>query len=160
MTDHLTALRGWRDNPWTMRVGLLLTAAALLVSLAWRFGSGPAEARKPYQVPQDARLEASLGIRFTEAAVVADGGLVELRYTVLDTQRASNFQNDVQHPPVIYGQDRRKPVYRTALMKQGHTLRPGQTYFILYENNSGAVHTGGTLEIDAGNSKLVNVPVR
>ena len=125
MTTRLTALRGWRESPWTMRALLLLLVAAFVLSLAWRFSAGPADAQRRYLVPENARMEASLGIRFTQAAVVADGGLVELRYTVLDTQRASAFQNNVKHPPVLYGSDHSKPVYRTALMKQGHNLRPG-----------------------------------
>ena len=92
---------------------------------------------------------------------MGDGGLIELRYTVLDTEKATKFQSDTQHPPVIYSErDRSAPVYRTALMRQGHDLRPGQSYFILYENNHGVVRRGDTVEIDAGAGKLTSVPVR
>jgi len=95
------------------------------------------------------------------ATVQLHGGLIEVRYTVLDTQKASRFQNDTKHPPVIYNErDRSNAVYRTALMKQGHDLRPGQSYFILYENNHGVVHRGDTVEIDSGDGKLTSVPVR
>ena len=75
-------------------------------------------------MPDSARLESVLGVRFTQAALVGDGGLIELRYTVLDTEKATEFQSDTQHPPVIYSErNRSAPVYRTALMRQGHNLR-------------------------------------
>jgi hypothetical protein len=45
-------------------------------------------------------------------------------------------------------------------MRQGHELRPGQDYYILYLNNNHAVRPGETLEIDAGDQTLVKVPVR
>jgi hypothetical protein len=135
---------------------LLLGFAATLV---WRVQT-PAEARRPYQVPENRQLESSLGIRVQQAAVVADGGLVEIRYTVLDSQKASRFQNDVHHPPVLRSERRRGDVYRAALMKQGHELRPGQTYYILYLNNGNAIRSGETLELEAGGTKLQHVPVR
>jgi hypothetical protein len=150
-----------RANPWTLRILLTLLALAFVGSLSARFGTGSANAEKRYAVPQDAALESATGVRFTQAVVVGDGGLIELTYTVLDTQKATTFQNDTKHPPVIWNEkDRRKAVYRTALMKQGHDLRPGQTYFILYQNNAGTVQRGGSIEIDSGNGKLVSVPVR
>jgi hypothetical protein len=150
-----------RANPWTLRLLLVFLAVAFVTSIGLRFGAGSADAYKGYQVPHDAKIESATGVRFEQAAVVGDGGLIELTYTVLDTQKASRFQSDVKHPPVIYNEkDRRKAVYRTALMRQGHDLRPGQTYFILYQNNGGTVKRGGTIEINAGGGKLVSVPVR
>jgi hypothetical protein len=45
-------------------------------------------------------------------------------------------------------------------MNQGHSLRAGQTYFILYEDNHGSIKRGDTMSIDAGGGRLVGVPVR
>jgi hypothetical protein len=135
---------------------LVLGFAGVLI---WRIQT-PADAGKPYQVPEDRNMESSLGIRVQQAAVVADGGLVEIRYTVLDGQKASKFQNDVHHPPVLHSERRKGDVYRAALMKQGHELRPGQTYYILYLNNAHAIRSGETLEVEAGGSRLQHVPVR
>jgi hypothetical protein len=128
-------------------------------ALVWRI-QAPADAGKPYLVPEDRNMESSLGIRVQQAAVVADGGLVEIRYTVLDGQKASKFQNDVHHPPVLHSERRKGDVYRAALMKQGHELRPGQTYYILYLNNANTIRSGETLEVEAGGSRLQHVPVR
>jgi hypothetical protein len=149
---------------WWRRGAVRIAVLAVLVlgfaaALVWRVQT-PADAGKPYRVPEDRQLESSLGIRISQAAVVADGGLVEIRYTVLDGQKASTFQNDVHHPPVLHSERRTGDVYRAALMKQGHELRPGQTYYILYLNNANAIRSGETLEIDAGGAQLQHVPVR
>jgi hypothetical protein len=159
MTPRMNMLARLRHNPWTPRAVLTVLAVSLVLALSLRGGS--ADASKPYHVPQSASLESKLGIRFVQAAVVADGGLVEVRYTVLDAGKATTFQNDVHHPPILKSAKRGKyALYRTALMKQGHSLRAGQTYYILYLNNHEAVRSGETLEIDAGGGRLLNVPVR
>jgi hypothetical protein len=138
---------------------LLITVLLAVLAVAVGFRSA-AQAGRHDVMPKDAAMESSLGVRFTQAMVVADGGIVELRYTVLDAQKASEFQNDVHHPPVLRSEKRSgHPLYRTALMKQGHELRPGQTYYVLYLNNHNAVRRGETLEIAAGARTLAKVPV-
>ena len=137
-----------------------VVALLCLAGLAWRT-SFAAEAQPGYHVPQSSGMEAKLGVRFVQAAVLADGGIVELRYTVLDPQKASAFQRDVKHPPVLRSEQRPgAPLYRTALMRQGHDLRPGQSYYILYLNNHRSVRSGETLEITSGQQTLAKVPVR
>jgi hypothetical protein len=161
MTARISAMVGLRHSRWAFRLLLVLLVAAFAVAMMWRAGAGPAQAGKQYDVPRSSAIEAKLGIRITQASVVADGGLVELRYVVLDTGKATTFQNDVHHPPVLKSSKRTKEaLYRTALMKQGHDLRPGQTYYILYMNNHNSVRPGETLQIDAGGVTLANVPVR
>jgi hypothetical protein len=160
MTARISALAGLRHRHWAFRALVALLVAAFALAVVSR-ASGSAQAGNRYDVPHSSAMEAKLGIRVVQAAVVADGGLIELRYTVLDTGKATTFQNDVHHPPVL--RDSKRPgqaLYRTALMKQGHDLRPGQTYYILYMNNHNAVHSGETLQIDAGGVTLPGVPVR
>ena len=146
-------------RPRLGRLVLALLVLALVAVSIVRFG-GYADARQGYAVPHDGQLEATLGIRFTQAAVVGDGGLVELRYVVLDTQKASAFQNDTKHPPRLRNERSGKLAWRAALMKQGHELRPGQSYYLLYLNAEGAIKRGDTIEITSGQRKLAHVPVR
>jgi hypothetical protein len=131
----------------------------LLAVLAFRL-AGSATGGENSHVPQDSGMENDLGIRVERAALVADSGIVEIRYTVLDSQKASNFQNDVHNPPVLRSEHRSGDVYRAALMKQGHDLQPGQTYYILYLNNQNTIHRGENIQIDAGNNHLRHVPVQ
>jgi hypothetical protein len=146
-------------RPYAGRLLVGLLAFGLVGAVAWRFADS-ANARPRYNVPQSGRMEGALGVRFTQAAVVADGGLVELRYVVLDAQKGSAFQNDVKHPPVLRNQRSGKLAWRAALMKQGHELRPGQSYSIIYLNNQDAIRRGDTIKIEAGPNVLADVPVR
>ena len=153
LRDRLTGRTPFR----VLVVGMVLV---LLGALATQLGGG-AFARGPIRVPGDPRVENELGIRVERATLVADSGIVEIRYTVLDNQKASRFQNDVHHPPTIKSEQHGGNLYRTALMKQAHDLRPGQSYYILYLNNGGAVHRGDTIEIDTtARNKLAGVPVQ
>jgi hypothetical protein len=138
---------------------VLVFALALVTAVLLRFATS-ADAKPRYDVPHDGQMEAALGIRFTQAAVVGDGGLVELRYVVLDAQKASAFQNDTKHPPTLRDERSGQTSWRAALMKQGHELRPGQTYYIIYLNNQGAIKRGDKIDIGYNQRHLVHVPVR
>jgi hypothetical protein len=152
-----TLHKGLRRHSW--RALTLLLALALVGVVFFRFASG-AHAKPRYDVPHNAQIEAALGVRFSQAAVVGDTGLVELRYIVLDAQKASAFQSDTAHPPVLRSERNGKVAWRAALMRQGHELRPGQTYYLLYLNNQGAVQRGDKITIEAAGRHLQHVPVR
>jgi hypothetical protein len=148
---------GLRRHSW--RALTLLLAIALVGAVALRFAGG-AGASPRYDVPHDATMEAALGVRFTQAALVGDAGLVELRYVVLDGQKATAFQSDTAHPPVVRNERTGNTAWRAALMRQGHDLRPGQTYYLLYLNNKGAVQRGDLVSIESNGRTLHHVPVR
>lgn len=158
--NAIPAVRAAMTSRTAFRLLVLVLTAALVAVLIWRFaGSADAKAGGG-RAPENPAMENSLGIRVDTVQLVAAGGIVEVRYTVLDAVKASTFQNDVHHPPVLHSEQHGGNIYRTALMKQGHDLRPGQTYYVLYLNNANAVHRGDTLEIDAGRNRLQHVPVR
>lgn len=110
-------------------------------------------------VPQNAAMEKALGVRFSRVAVVADGGLITVSYVVLDPEKASRFQLDGAHPPVLHSEARGESTSRVSLMKQGHTLRAGQTYYLVYQNKRGALRPHEQVTIDAGALHLRHVPV-
>lgn len=110
-------------------------------------------------VPQSAAMEQALGVRFSRVAVVADGGLVTLSYVVLDPEKATRFQKDGEHPPVLNSEARGLSTRRVSLMKQGHTLRAGQTYYLVYQNTKGALRPSEQVSIDAGGQHLRHIPV-
>ena len=110
-------------------------------------------------VPQNAAIEKVLGVRFSRVAVVADGGLITVSYVVLDPEKASRFQLDGANPPVLHSEARGLSTKRVSLMKQGHTLRAGQTYYLVYQNTQGALRPGELVTIDVGAQHLRHVPV-
>lgn len=110
-------------------------------------------------VPQSAAMENQLGVRFSRVAVVGDGGLITLTYVVLDSEKASRFQSDTTHRPALRSESRNRQTTRVSLMKQGHTLRDGQTYYLVYENTRGALKSGERVTIVDGSLQLKHVPV-
>jgi hypothetical protein len=131
--------------------------ALLVVLIVGNVAQSRAEASRA--VPQSAAMEKSLGVRFTRVAVVADGGLITVSYVVLDPEKASRFQLDGSHPPVLHSEARGLSTSRVSLMKQGHTLRAGQTYYLVYQNTRGALRPNELVSIDAGTLHLRHVPV-
>jgi hypothetical protein len=140
-------------------VTVLLAVAALRVrdSVVSRASSGSRTAAAA--VPESAALEAATGVRFSRVAVVADGGLITLSYVVLDAEKAQRFQSDTAHPPKLTSESRPLSTTRVSLMKQGHALREGQTYYLVYENTKGALRAGEKVGIGYGALTLAHVPV-
>lgn len=110
-------------------------------------------------MPQSAAMETQLGVRFSRVAVVGDGGLITLTYVVLDSEKATRFQSDRAHPPTLRSESRNRETHRVSLMKQGHTLRNGQTYYLVYQNTHGALRPGEQAAIIDGALRLEHVPV-
>lgn len=156
MSSTFAAIRRLRPQPRQALIAVL--AIALAATMTWHRADA-APAKNP-QAPRSAALENALGIRFTQATLVGDNGLVELRYVVLDGEKASRFQANTKNPPRLRNEKRGGLAWRTALMKQGHSLRPGQTYYLLYQNTKDVLRRGDTLEIQYGANKLAHVPVQ
>ncbi len=136
-------------------LGLVLIALAAggywLVAAPAKAGNVP--------FPQSAAMEDKLGVRFSRVAVVGDGGLVQLNYVVLDSEKASRFQSDVTHPPTLVSEARDGKTQRVSVMKQGHTLRAGQTYYLVYQNTRSALRSGERASIVDADLQLAHVPV-
>lgn len=109
--------------------------------------------------PQSAAMEDKLGVRFSRVAVVGDGGLITVTYVVLDPEKATRFQSDLAHPPLLKSDSRKASTQRVSLMKQGHSLRAGQTYYLVYENTRQALRQGERATIVYGDLQLRRVPV-
>ncbi|TDO48290.1 hypothetical protein EV651_12356 [Kribbella sp. VKM Ac-2571] len=109
--------------------------------------------------PQSSAIEQQYGVRFSRVAVVGDGGLITLTYVVLDSEKATRFQSDVGHPPELRSEARDGGTKRVSVMKQGHTLRAGQTYYLVYQNTKGALRHGEQTSIHVGDLVLAHAPV-
>lgn len=135
-------------------LAVLITLAGILVV---RFGAH-ADAR-PTAMPQSAAFEDLTGVRVSRVAVVGDGGLVTVFYVVLDPEKATRFQADRDHPPRLTSEAREGGTQRASIMRAGHAMRAGQTYYLVYENTAGALRSGETMTLTYGGVALHHVPV-
>ncbi|BEP15024.1 hypothetical protein acdb102_33350 [Acidothermaceae bacterium B102] len=138
---------------------MVLAVVTCIGLLARNLTSTDSTGARPHTMPQNAAMEAQLGIRFSQVAVVGDGGLLTLTYVVLDSEKASAFQNDVAHPPILHSELRQGSASRVSLMKQGHSLRAGQKYYLVYEDPADLIRHNEKIEIDYGSLSLKHVPV-
>jgi hypothetical protein len=147
-----------RRTPRSPLTWVVLAAVALLLALV--VGNlVQSRAQASHLVPQSAAMENALGVRFSRVAVVGDGGLLTVSYVVLDAEKATRFQSDTTHPPVLHSEARAASTRRVSLMKQGHNLRAGQTYYLVYENTAGALRPDEQVTIEDGSLRLRHVPV-
>jgi hypothetical protein len=157
MTTVVTRVAG-RLSRRTLLI-LVLAAALLLAGASWSAYVLARPAPHGTAFPQNAAMEDQFGVRFSRVAVVGDGGLITLTYVVLDSEKASRFQSDTAHPPVLYSESRHGSTRRISVMKQGHTLRAGQTYYLVYQNTDGALKRGERVTIVDGGARLKHAPV-
>jgi hypothetical protein len=167
MTDTITADAEDTDAGVPARwhrhwVAVLLLVATIVLAGVAASVAGIVHVRSTHHsrtMPHSAAMEANLGVRFSRVAVVGDGGLITVSYVVLDSEKAGRFQSDVAHPPVLTSEARPVSTKRVSLMKQGHTLRAGQTYYLVYENTRGALRHGEQVTLGYGPLRLKHVPV-
>jgi hypothetical protein len=143
-----------------LAVPLAGTALALTV---WAM-TPPAPARSPAVVP-GVSLSAgdwtrATGLRVDRVAVSGGGGLVDLRYTVVDAVAA---RGHAAHPPMLVdertGTRVGEPWMGHAHARGGPTTE-GRAGYALLRNPGGVVTPGGSVSVLLGDLRLPGVPVR
>jgi hypothetical protein len=152
--------------PSRIERGLLFGAVALalaagiplLVSLLG--GSGQAQDVHRFPFVSSAGLIERSGVRVIRVAVSGDGGLVDLRYQVVDSEKA-NAVHDPATPPVVIDEGSGALISR-PFMGHIHSGRPkvGLTYYVIFENTGTIIRRGSRVTVRLGNARLAHVPVQ
>jgi hypothetical protein len=142
-----------RPRPWAMA---LIGVIALPLAIA----GGLTAAGSSLPDPSSARvinartLEADYGIRFDLVAVTASGGLVDLRFTVVDEAKAKALFHDAATSPALLV-DGSGTVLRTKKGMSHHlSLLTGGRYFVLFSNKGGAVQAGTHVSVVIADVRL------
>jgi hypothetical protein len=160
MNRSVATVRDWRGplgltfNHLALAAGLLLLIGSGL--LAWQI-FGPAPRLEPGTMPISPEIEEKFGVRFTFVAVTAGGGMVELRYRVLDEGKAANFGHYTETAPMIIAEDTGKIVDVTIMGLHNHRVEPGRMYYVLYRNTESAVVSHRPVTIAVGDLTLEHV---
>jgi hypothetical protein len=117
-------------------------------------------------VPTSPAIEQRWGVRFTGVTILADGGVVELRYIALDPATAGRLHSgSLANLPVLVAEDSGKTVRSSSQMFGVHTAHAGddvrgRSYSVVYGNADAAIRPGGTVSIVlADGLRLDHVPV-
>ena len=134
-------------------------------------GAGKAVASKPANhvppivsravpIVSAAGLEQQSGVRVVRVAVSGDGGLLDLRYQVVDPDTA-NVLHDPAYPPEMV-EEKTGLVVDNLFMGHQHKgrLRLGETYFLLFENPGNIVHRGARVTVVLGDARVQHVRVQ
>jgi hypothetical protein len=99
-------------------------------------------------------------VKITQVAVTGDGGLVDLRFTVVDANKAATL-HDPATPPAVVDQ-RTGLVVKDLLMSHAHTapFKAGVTYYLVFNNPGNWVQRGGKVAVLLGNARVENVTVK
>jgi hypothetical protein len=99
-------------------------------------------------------IEERWGVRFTQVGVTADGGMIDLRFQVLDPDKALAMIDDVERLPVMVAEGSGQLVNSALPMPARHELAAGRTYFLLYRNGAGAIKPGEPVTVVVGEQRL------
>jgi hypothetical protein len=105
----------------------------------------------PIPVPISQAVEDKWGVRFTNALVEASGGVIELRYEIVDAVKAGKLHladpktTQALNMPSVIVESTGAVVKPASLMfhfHHGPTESEGRTYSIIYGNAGGAIKPG------------------
>ncbi|MCL7451815.1 MAG: hypothetical protein M8467_02075 [Anaerolineae bacterium] len=160
MNKSVATVKAWRGpmglniNHFALALGLVLLVGGSL--WGWQ-AFRPEPQWEPGNMPVNSEIEEKFGVRFAFLAVTADGGMVELRYRVVDEGKAANFGHYSETAPMLIAEDTGEIVDVTIMGLHNHRVEPGRTYYVLYRNTSNAIQSHRPVTIAVGDLKLEHV---
>lgn len=155
-------------------VGVVLAvgvaALGFLLAMAWKGKLSMTNTSEPIKVDgtaswertvvSDAELADRIGVQIVQVAVTGGGGLVDLRFKVVDPDKAVAVHDEANPPTII--DDATGVVVDLLLMGHSHTgsFRVGQTYYLIFENPGNLVQRGSTVSVLLGDAEVDQVSVR
>jgi hypothetical protein len=135
---------------------LVLVLAGLAGRVWW--GGGAVDIRDGTVLVTEDGMAARYGIDVTLVAVTAAGGLIELRYQVVDPDKAARIVHDAALAPALVVEATGETLRMAAPPHHhGAELRLGGTYFFLMANAHNAIHRGDEVTLVVGDARLEHV---
>lgn len=154
-------------RPWVRLASALAGVALAATGLwAWHAARSPDTVAATPVVAGWARpavaadeLGQASGVTITRVAVSGGGGLVDLRFRVVDPDRAHALHDPATPPAVV--DESSGLVVRDLLMNHEHTgdYRPGVTYYLVFANPGNWVRRGARVTVLLGNAQVAHVRV-
>ncbi len=140
-------------------VVLSLLLVALVTGIIW--STHQTSPTYSATVPTNPAVEAKWGVRVTQIGVTADGGMVDFRFVILNADKAADMMLNVKNLPVLVDEQTGTKLTSTVEMGDDHSYNVGQTYFMLYRNTEGVVHSGSPVTAQfVGNLTIQHILAR
>jgi hypothetical protein len=120
----------------------------------------PAGSVKAAPIPAHADIEAKYGIQFTNVGITASGGLIDVRFRILDALKAEPVVGHHALVKMVIGDERAAKLLDTRAMTPGDsTLVAGQGYYVLFRNAGDTVLRGDWVDIFVGDLEIKHIRV-
>jgi hypothetical protein len=138
--------------------GLILSATAL----AWNLASNqfPAGQEPEQAVISQSAFEEVTGVHIVRIALTAEEGMIDLRYLVIDPDKAVII-HEGESPPAIMDEATGK-ILDTSWMNHTHSgeYQAGVTYYTLLMNSGGVLSKGSKVTVILGGVRLEHLVVQ
>ena len=131
--------------------GLLAICAGGLLS--YRLNDSAAAGTQATPVSA-AELQTKYGVRVDLVALTGLGGLIQLRFTVLDKTKAETLFHVAENMPALIVESSHKALHAPSGMRHHLTLLDGASYFVLYANAANSVSPGTPVSVLIDTVKL------
>lgn len=140
--------------PWLITAVIVLLAIGATGYWSWQqYQLRLAEAHKAeLQAEAIAQIEDLWGVRFMHVALVAEGGLLDIRYQVTDPDKAVYMFDEVENIPRIIASNGTELAMNDD--PHSHDLEFGFSYFFLLRNVDDSVKPGDQVTIAVGDLEL------
>lgn len=139
-------------------------AVAALFIVAWQTGTasspGSSESHPLPAAVTETGLVARSGVRITEVSVTAQGGLIDLRYQVVDPGKAASIHDPDTPPALVHAPT--GAVLDDLFMGHAHggQFKAGVIYYLIFNNPGNVVHSGDWVSVVLGDARVDRVRVR
>ena len=142
-------------------LGLLVMVGGILVARGWRpTSSDNSTASSSAAMPISAEIEATYGVRFTGVDVTAGGGMIQIRYQVIDSDKTAGIHDNEGAPFIIDSSGKKYADPGMAGHSHvGGTKPSGSSDYVLLANAAGGVKAGSVVTIKIGDLEMRNVHV-
>lgn len=146
-------------------LGLAAGAALMVAVLLVLNGGREAATQGPRPLPpavNAAGLLDAVGARVLRVTSAGDGGLIDVRYQIVDAEKAVAL-HDVKRPPALVDEQTGQVISRQIMgMNHAHggTYNNGETYFYEFEDSTGLLQPGDRVSVVLGPVRLEHVRVQ
>lgn len=142
---------------------LLPVIAGVLVYRLWNTPSAATPTTTAPTVISAKTLEERFGVRLRLLGVTAAGGMIDLRYKVIDKDKAAFLVGAGSAPPELIADDGRVTLTvdeTTHGMKHNTRLENGGIYFHFFPNRQNIIKPGSLVTVAFGSVRLEPMPAQ
>jgi hypothetical protein len=145
-----------RVRPPFLRYAVIVAVVAVVAVV----GGGLWAAAHAMQVPGDVTTQSAFeekwGIHISHIAVVADGGLIDFRFVVLDPDKATPVM-EVDTRPHLYVEATGQEVSSLYHIMHNHDIPAGESHYLIFNNSNGAIQSGTAVSVVLGDMRLEHI---